>query len=142
MIVIDTSAWIAGLVSDDAHHADTVPFLRLMESRTTRFVVPALFLAEIAGVLARTGERDEIIQREITSIETGGRFHIVPISVGQGLLAAEIARVAKIRGSDAVFLALARGFELPLVSWDRQQRERGSLICQTMTPVEAMELDR
>lgn len=142
MIVIDTSAWIAGLVSGDAHHADTVPFLRLVESQATQFAVPAHFLAEIAGVLARTGERDEIIEIEIRSIEASGRFHIVPVSVGMGLLAAEIARVAKIRGADAVFVALARGLDIPLITWDRQQRERGSSYCRTMTPVEAMELDR
>ncbi|HET9659831.1 MAG TPA: type II toxin-antitoxin system VapC family toxin [Thermomicrobiales bacterium] len=140
MIVIDTSAWIAGLMRGDAHHAGTVPFLRLMESRSTQNYVPAHFLAEIAGVLARTGERGEIIEREIGSIEKSGRFHIAPVSVGLGLLAAEIARVAKIRGADAVFVALARGLDFPLITWDRQQRERGSVFCRTMTPVEAMDL--
>lgn len=142
MIVIDTSAWIAGLVSGDAHHADTVPFLRLMESQSTQFAVPAHFLAEIAGVLARTGEVDAIVGVEIRSIETSGRFHITPVTVGLGLLAAEIARVARIRGADAVFVALARGLDLPLITWDRQQQERGGAFCRTMTPVEAMALDR
>jgi predicted nucleic acid-binding protein len=142
VIVFDTSTWIAGLVSGDAHHADTVPFLRLMESQSTQFAVPAHFLAEIAGVLARTGELDEIIEIEIQSIETSGRFHITPVSVGLGLLAAEIARVAKIRGVDAVFVALARGLDIPLITWDKQQRERGGLFCRTMTPFEALELDR
>lgn len=142
MIVIDTSAWIAGLVRGDAHHADTVPFLRLMESQSTQFAVPAHFLAEIAGVLARTGEVDAIVGVEIRSIETSGRFHITPVTVGLGLLAAEIARVARIRGADAVFVALARGLDLPLITWDRQQQERGGAFCRTMTPVEAMALDR
>ena len=142
MIVIDTSAWIAGLVSGDAHHADTVPFLRLMESQSTQFAVPAHFLAEIAGVLARTGEVDAIVGVEIRSIETSGRFHITPVTVGLGLLAAEIAQVARIRGADAVFVALARGLDLPLITWDRQQQERGGAFCRTMTPVEAMALDR
>jgi predicted nucleic acid-binding protein len=113
-----------------------------MESQSTQFAVPAHFLAEIAGVLAQTGELDEIIEIEIRSIETSGRFHITPVSVGLGLLAAEIARVAKIRGADAVFVALARGLDIPLITWDRQQRERGGLFCRTLTPVEAMELDR
>ena len=142
MIVIDTSAWIAGLVTTDAHHADTSPFLDLMELRPIRFIVPAHFLAEVAGVLARTGESDEIIEREIKSIDSSGRFLVTPISVGHGLLAAEIARLAKIRGSDAIFLALARGLDRPLITWDKQQRERGAVFCPTMTPVEAMELYR
>ena len=141
MIVIDTSAWIAGLVGGDIHHSDTIRFLHLMESRLIRFAVPAHFLAEIAGVLARTGEPDEIIEREIRSIETTRRFQIVPVTVGLGLLAAEIARVANIRGADAVFVALARGLDIPLITWDKQQRERGDAFCRTMTPVEAMEVN-
>jgi predicted nucleic acid-binding protein len=43
------------------------------------------------------------------------------------------------KGTDAVFVALASQLDLPLVSWDRQQRERGAGFCRTMTPVEAME---
>ena len=140
MIVIDTSAWIAGLVSGDAHHVDTDPFLRLAEFHSTQIAVPAHFLAEIAGVLARTGELDEIIDIEIRSIESSSRFQIAPVTVGLGMLAAEIARVAKIRGADAVFVALARGLDIPLVTWDKQQQERGGLFCRTMTPVEAMVL--
>jgi predicted nucleic acid-binding protein len=58
------------------------------------------------------------------------------------MLAAEIARAAKIRGADAVFVALARGLDIPLVTWDKQQQERGGLFCRTMTPVEAMVLYR
>lgn len=124
----------------DVHHTDTLPFLHLAEARLTRFVVPAHFLAEIAGVLARIGEQEEIIEREIRSIDMSGRFLVTPISVGHGLLAAEIARAAKIRGSDAIFVALARRLDLPLVTWDRQQRERGASFCRTMTPAEAMEM--
>jgi hypothetical protein len=38
-------------------------------------------------------------------------------------------------------VALAAWLDLPLVSWDRQQRERGETFCRTMTPVEAMEMN-
>ncbi|MEZ4530021.1 MAG: hypothetical protein R2855_03235 [Thermomicrobiales bacterium] len=67
-------------------------------------------------------------------------FTLHSISLPLGLLAADIARHASIRGSDAVFLALAATLDLPLVTWDKQQRERGRLFCRTMTPVEAMEM--
>ncbi len=53
---------------------------------------------------------------------------------------AEVARIAALRGSDAVYVALASHLDVPLVSWDNQQRERGGMFCRTMTPVEAMEM--
>jgi predicted nucleic acid-binding protein len=53
-----------------------------------------------------------------------------------------VAANVALRGSDALYVALATKLDLPLVTWDKQQRERGAVFCRTMTPVEAMELYR
>jgi predicted nucleic acid-binding protein len=54
--------------------------------------------------------------------------------------AVAIAASAGSRGADAIFVSLASHLGVPLLTWDRQQRERGAQFCRTMTPVEAMEL--
>ena len=141
LIVLDTSTLIAYLISADANHSATVPFFELIEMRPIRFSVPAHFVAEVAGVLARIGQSAEIVEREINAIDSGGRFEIHATTIGQGLLAAEVAHMAKLRGSDAVFVALARALDLPLITWDTQQRQRGALFCRTMTPIEALDAD-
>ena len=68
-------------------------------------------------------------------------FSIHPVTVELGMLAAVAARTTAVRGADAVYLALAAELGIPLVTWDRQQRERGSVFCRTMTPIEAMEVN-
>lgn len=140
MIGIDTSVWIAGLVSGDAHHAATQQWFARFELQETRISVPSLFLAEVAGVLSRTGATDAFVVTVIADIGESEQFDIYPVSIELALASANIARSARIRGSDAVFLALAQSLDVPLVTWDRQQRERGRIICRTMTPVEAMEM--
>lgn len=140
MIVADTSVWLAGLLPTDAHFRETQPFLDLVHLGHVRLHVPAHFPAEVAGVLSRVGEPEQIIGDMMSVIGSVQLFTIHSISVSLGLLAADIARHARIRGSDAVFLALAAALDLPLVSWDRQQRERGARFCRTMTPVDAMEM--
>lgn len=139
MIVIDTSVLLAGLLPIDMHFSETQPLLARVRTGQLLLDVPAHFPAEVAGVLSRIGESEQLINDTIALIGSRHPFTIHPISVHLGLLAANIARVAKIRGSDAVFLALALALDVPLVTWDNQQRDRGSLFCRTMTPLEAIE---
>lgn len=140
MIVIDTSVLLAGLLHIDVHFSETQSLLDRVRLGQLHLDVPAHFPAEVAGVLARIGESEQLIDHTIQLIELGDSFTIHPISVRLGLFATAIARDARIRGSDAVFLALASALDLPLVTWDNQQRERGARFCRTMTPVEAMEV--
>jgi predicted nucleic acid-binding protein len=142
VIIVDTSAWLAGVLATDVHFQETQPLMDRMRLGHIRLHVPAHFPAEVAGVLSRIGEPGQFIVEMIEIIGGDSLFTMHPISTRLGLLAADIARHARIRGSDAVFLALAAYLDLPLVSWDRQQRERGSVFCRTMTPVEAIELSR
>lgn len=141
MIVVDTSVWIGATLPGDVHFAVTQPWMGQVELTQTRFAVPAHFLAEVSGVLARIGTNDSFVQAVIEHINSSERFEIYPISSGDGLFGAEIAWRARVRGADAIYIALANQLDVPLVSWDRQQRERGALFCRTMTPVEAMELN-
>jgi predicted nucleic acid-binding protein len=62
------------------------------------------------------------------------------LDLTNSLLAARVSASTGLKGADAVFVALAAWLDLPLVTWDRQQRERGSVFCRTMTPVEAREV--
>ena len=140
MIVVDTSAWLAGVLPADIHFRETQPFMDLVRLGHVRLHVPAHFPAEVAGVLSRIGELEQFIGDRIEMIGSVQMYTIHSVSMPLGLLAADIARHARIRGSDAVFLALAAALDLPLVSWDKQQRERGKMFCRTMTPVEAMEM--
>jgi predicted nucleic acid-binding protein len=140
VIVVDTSVWLAGLLPADFHFRESQPFMDLVRLGHVRLHVPAHFPAEVAGVLSRIGEPDQFISEIIEMIGSVQLFTIHSISMPLGLLAADIARHARIRGSDAVFLALAAALDLPIVTWDKQQQERGKMFCRTMTPVEAMEM--
>lgn len=140
MIVIDTSVWISHLVVPDVHYAATNAWLDQLQTRQVRFCVPSIFIAEVSGVLARIDAPDAFVADTVSRIDTSDRFVITPVTLGHAMRAADIARIARIRGSDAVFVALAALLEIPLVSWDKQQRERGAVFCRTMTPVEAMEM--
>ena len=59
---------------------------------------------------------------------------IVEISVTLAAKAAQIASLHRVRGCDAVYLALSDQLSVPLVTLDNQQRERGAAVVQTIAP--------
>lgn len=142
MIVIDASVWISVLLPEDAHYSEAGAWLASAYLDQDVFAVPAHFPAEIIGVLRRTHHPEAILDETFEMIGNSDLFAIHPVSVELGMLAAVAARTTAVRGADAVYLALAAELGIPLVTWDKQQRERGAAFCRTMTPVEAIELDR
>jgi predicted nucleic acid-binding protein len=142
VIVIDASVWLSAILPTDVHYQYTVPWKNQIEVSSESIAIPAHFPAEVAGVLSRTGATSSFIADTLDDIGSERLFTIYPISVAFGRLCAEMASLAAVRGSDAIYLALAQFLDVPMLTWDRQQRERGAVFCRTMTPVEAMDLYR
>ena len=139
MIVVDTSVWVSTLIERDVHHTESSAWLDYCIVRNVNIHFPLLIVPELAGVLARSGIPPVDTAGEMSKMANRSTIRLHPLDVSNSLLAARVAAMSGLKGADAVFVALAATLELPLVSWDRQQRERGSVFCRTMTPVEAME---
>lgn len=140
MIVVDTSVWVSTLIERDVHHTESSAWLDRCIVRNVKLHFPLLILPEIAGVLARSGMSPVETAGEISKIVNRATIDLHPLDFTNSLLAARLATATRLKGADAVFVALAAWLDLPLVSWDRQQRERGTEFCRTMTPVDAMEM--
>lgn len=140
MIVVDASAWLSVLLPADIHHTYGRAWAAMMRAQRTSLVAPAPFPAEVIGVLERTGNSPSVIDDAIATMTASSPLTLYPVTLELGFFAAEVARGTAVRGADAVYLALAAWLDVPLVTWDKQQRERGALFCRTMTPVEAMEM--
>jgi predicted nucleic acid-binding protein len=135
-MVLDASVWVASLIKQEQHHAESALLLsRLVRDRRVASV-PVLVLAEVAGAIARQS-------RDTASAETGLRFmraqawlSIHPVTESQGETAAAIAARQFLRGADAVYAALARQLGTPLVTWDNELLERAAAVVPVFTPSE------
>lgn len=139
-MVIDASVWLSASLNTDINYRSSAQWIRMMNRASSRVSAPAHFPAEVIGVIRRIGPAAGSIHLTTRSLFESEFFAIYEITLDLALLSAEIAGRAAIRGSDAVYVALASMLGSPLVTWDRQQRERGAQFCRTMTPVEAMEI--
>lgn len=87
---------------------------------------PALLLPEIVGAIARrTGQR-RLARRAVAAVLRLPELRLVALDRRLAEIAARLAGDLQLRGADAVYVATAAEFELPLVTWDAAQRERGA----------------
>jgi predicted nucleic acid-binding protein len=140
VIVVDTSVWVSAHQSEDVHFSESLSWYEFWTVRELELHFPLLVVPEIAGVLSRKGIPPADVAKSIGDL-VGSRTSLLhELDLTNSLLAARVSASTGLKGADAVFVALAAWLDLPLVTWDRQQRERGSVFCRTMTPVEAREV--
>jgi predicted nucleic acid-binding protein len=63
---------------------------------------------------------------------------LIPLENILAQQALDIAAMYRLRGSDAVYAAVAQRFACPLVTLDREQHERAANLLKTFTPEELL----
>jgi predicted nucleic acid-binding protein len=134
MIVTDASVWVSTLFATDAMYARSLAWLQQELSNEQVFVVPSIFLAEVAGAASRRSGNPLLGRSVIGNIVTLKSFDVRDIDRDLAIRAAEIAAALPLKGADALYVALAQQLNLPLFTWDREQLQRGAQIVAVQTP--------
>jgi predicted nucleic acid-binding protein len=69
---------------------------------------------------------------------TRASLTLVPLTAGVARQAADLAAAHRLRGADAVYVAVARRYGTTIVSRDDEQRTRGAAVVTCQTPEEAL----
>jgi predicted nucleic acid-binding protein len=138
MSVFDASVGTALFLPEEPAHLSSVGWIRATPIRQDRLAVPSIALAEIAGAIARRTGNPLRATAAIAELRNTARLEIVVVAEPLAARAAEIAIAHRIRGCDAVYIALAEMRGEALVTLDREQLERGGAVVRVMTPEEAL----
>jgi predicted nucleic acid-binding protein len=119
-------------------HAESLAILGAITEGGDPIVVPTLLLPEIASAAARAS--DDGTGALQYAAATAGLPHLTLVSLTPTTArqAAELAASHRLRGADAVYVAVARRYGTTLVSRDEEQRSRGSAVVTCHTPEEAL----
>lgn len=124
MTVVDANVWVSSFISQDVHHSISLRWLEQCMAREDELVVPTLVLAEVAGAVARRTGVTQLGRQAARQIGCVPKLRVIGLSVHLGEDAAGIAADLRVRGADAVYVAVARTLGLPLVTWDQEVQER------------------
>ncbi len=135
-ITIDASVFVSSARTEEAHYQASRRFLVQVQGQNIALFCPILVLPECAAAIARpTG--DAVLGEELVAlIETIPGLQLVHLDSFLAHRAAEIAARHRLRGADAVYIAVAEAFASTLITWDTEMLERGAAIVTTMTPAQ------
>jgi predicted nucleic acid-binding protein len=136
MAVIDASVYVSLINAREATHAGSWTWFQQAKSAQEPISAPVILLAEVAAALSR-GVGDPALARQVVQQLLHSKvIELAPVTIVMAERAAAIAAEHRIRGCDAVYIALAEQLGDDLVTLDQQQLERGSAVIVARKPQE------
>lgn len=123
-MVIDASVWVAALLRNDRHHEESASLLHTLLQRNQQAAVPLLAWPEIAGAIARKTGNSELARIAIAFLNRQAWLESVPLDSSIARRATTIATDQRLRGADAVYVALALQRDGVLITLDLEMLQR------------------
>lgn len=137
-VVVDASVFLADANAHETGHDDAVGVLEALATRRITLLVPAIGMVEVAAAIARgVGNPDRALAATRLYRQWPG-VQIVAVDELLGDIAIDVAASQRLRGCDAVYVALAEARGAALITLDRQQRDRVPETVAAFSPGDAL----
>ncbi len=131
---IDASVFVNAFSPTEVGSDQSWRFLQAIVAADTPIIVPALLLVEVVAALARKQNNTEMALNLIEELPQLGRITFIPLDEDLAQASAAIAAHHRLRGSDAVYVAVARRFGATLVTLDAEQQTRAAPLVPVQRP--------
>lgn len=136
--VVDASVLVAATRPSEPFHVDAQACLQNLTSNRISLLVPNIALAEMAAALSRSGAEARLAVRVVEAYRQNPDFLVVPVDDTLADGAVIVASYQRIRGCDAVYVALAEQRAAILITLDNEQRLRTPSTVLAQTPREIL----
>jgi len=133
---IDATVFVSAFTPPEPAHPASKAFLRQIRQSDAALILPTLVIVEIAAAIGRGQGKPDLGYAFALEV---GRFPGLTLVALDDTLAQEAAELAarhRLRGSDAVYAAVARRFGAALVTLDAEQGERAGAAVPVRRPEE------
>jgi len=134
MAVLDASVQIALVNSADHHHEAALVWYQGAITGDEAILAPSIIVAEVAAGIRRGLDDQSLARLVVQDMLSGGLIQLVPVDADLAAHAADIAITHRIRGCDAVYVALAAALDESLVTFDEKQAERAAAAVAVLRP--------
>jgi predicted nucleic acid-binding protein len=135
---VDASVFVNAFNPHEAGHAQSLRILSLLQERGDPVIVPTLLVAEIASAVARATDDSAAALEYAVATAALPHVTLIPVTAAVARQAADLAATHRLRGADAVYVAVARRYGTTIVSRDDEQRTRGAGVVPCQRPEEAL----
>jgi predicted nucleic acid-binding protein len=133
-MIVDASVWVASVLEKDAHHEVCLAFMHRFVQQRQIATVPLLAWPEIAGAVARRTSDTDRGLKAAELIIAQAWVKGVPLDASLASESIRLAAKLRLRGADAVYVALAATYGEPLITLDAEMLERTRDMAEVFTP--------
>lgn len=134
MATIDSSVLISLFNDRDRLHGQTLAWFREAVADGEPLRAPVIALAEVSAAIA-AGTGDKQLAREVeTHVRHSPLFEFLPVAMPLAERAATLAAEHQLRGSDAIYFAVAETLGDSLITLNPRQLQQGSVVVETRRP--------
>ena len=135
---LDASVFLNAFNPAEAGHADSNRLLALLQAQTFPLIVPTLVLPEVAATISRARGDASLARTFADQLSRLPNLMLITLDPTLARQAADTAAQHRLRGSDAVYAAVALRFGAVLVTLDREQHDRLTNVLTTYYPLDAL----
>jgi len=135
---VDASVFVNAFNPHEEGHAESLRILSLLHERGDPVIVPTLLVAEIASAIARATDDSAGALEYALATSALPHLTLIPLTSAVARQAADLAATHRLRGADAVYVAVARRYGTTIVSRDEEQRRRSAAVVTCRTPEQAL----
>jgi len=123
-VTIDASVFVSAFTPTEPAHQASKAFMLNLRERSIPIIVPVLVLPEISAALARGQGKPKLGLAFVQELRNFPNTTFINVDESIADLAVEIAANNRLRGSDAIYAAVALRFGTELITLDREQLDR------------------
>ena len=125
MLTIDANVFVSARVRTEANQLVSSQFLNRTVAAATIVWCPSLVLPETAAAIIRSTGRVSLANSALSQIVNFPYLTLLDLSVDRARQASEAAITCRLRGADAVYVAVAQEYSTTLITWDQELLTRG-----------------
>jgi predicted nucleic acid-binding protein len=123
-VTVDASVFVNALSPDENGSDESAELISRLKQDDVVFIQPTLFIPEVVASIARKQDSTDIALEILHDFKKFPKLILVGLDDDFADFASEIAANHRLRGSDAVYAAVALRFGTELITLDREQLDR------------------
>jgi predicted nucleic acid-binding protein len=133
-VTIDASVFVNAFNPTEPGSDQSLAFITKLRNERIPVIQPTLFLPEVIASVARKKGDAKLALQLATELRNFSSLTLVTLDENLADFASEVAANNRLRGSDAVYAAVALRFGTELITLDREQLDRLPKILAVRSP--------
>lgn len=133
-LTVDASVFVNALSPDENGSDESAEFVSRLKHEGVVLIQPTLFIPEVVASITRKQDSTSIGLEILQELKKISRLTLVSLDDDFADFASEVAANNRLRGSDAVYAAVALRYGTELITLDKEQLDRLPKVLTVRSP--------